>query len=115
MEGCYTHRHDSYFSAKTLVHEWGHLRWGLFDEYPIGDDIKDHFYRSMTNGEIEPTRCSRDVRGHTKNRVTGEQCKIDPVRQVPEADCRFYENDDQTTAQASLMFSTSLSSVCQYI
>ena len=24
----------SIFSAKVIVHEWGHLRWGLRDEYP---------------------------------------------------------------------------------
>mgnify|MGYP001795951420 FL=1 len=94
-----------------IVHEWGHLRWGLFDEYPIGDNIRDHFYNSITTGELEPTRCSRGVRGMTRNRRTGEQCKLDPLTSMPEADCRFYENDDQTKALGSLMYSTSLTSV----
>ena len=22
--------------GQLLVHEWAHLRWGIFDEYPLG-------------------------------------------------------------------------------
>ena len=25
-------------TEKTVVHEWAHLKWGLFDEYAVTDD-----------------------------------------------------------------------------
>ena len=29
--------------GKTIVHEWAHYRWGVFDEFPTEDDAT--FYR----------------------------------------------------------------------
>ncbi|XP_041474476.1 calcium-activated chloride channel regulator 1-like [Lytechinus variegatus] len=50
--------------GKVLVHEWGHLRWGLFNEYPdpVGDqnDIR-HFYQSMEDGKYKPVVCSLGI------------------------------------------------------
>ncbi|XP_063058171.1 calcium-activated chloride channel regulator 3A-1-like [Engraulis encrasicolus] len=39
--------------SKVLVHEWGHLRWGLYDEY----NEEQPFYRPSDGTEIRPTRC----------------------------------------------------------
>ncbi|KAJ8047303.1 Calcium-activated chloride channel regulator 1 [Holothuria leucospilota] len=46
--------------GRVLVHEWGHYRWGLFNEY--ADDIADpdnvqHIYRSTVDRKHKPTRC----------------------------------------------------------
>jgi hypothetical protein len=38
------------FPGKTLVHEWGHFRWGVFDEYPI----QTHYY--IDKGRYQPTQ-----------------------------------------------------------
>ncbi|ELT92468.1 hypothetical protein CAPTEDRAFT_210217 [Capitella teleta] len=46
--------------GKVLVHEWGHYRFGLYDEYPLSD--KERFYRS-SSGSIEATRCSLEIDG----------------------------------------------------
>ncbi|KAJ8028766.1 Calcium-activated chloride channel regulator 1 [Holothuria leucospilota] len=46
--------------GRLLVHEWGHFRWGLFNEYPdsVEDDrYSDHFYLSSTTGLYEPVAC----------------------------------------------------------
>eukprot|EP00057_Strongylocentrotus_purpuratus_P013048 XP_011667522.1 PREDICTED: calcium-activated chloride channel regulator 1-like [Strongylocentrotus purpuratus] len=40
--------------GRILVHEWGHYRWGLFNEYPddVGDaDHVTHFYQSMEGNQ----------------------------------------------------------------
>lgn len=49
--------------GRVLVHEWGHYRWGLFNEY--ADEIADpdhsqEFYFSPTKQVWVPTRCSLD-------------------------------------------------------
>ena len=47
------------FTGRVLVHEWGHYRWGLFDEYadPVGDpDNYKEFYYSWITGLWEGVR-----------------------------------------------------------
>ncbi|XP_072168409.1 calcium-activated chloride channel regulator 1-like [Diadema setosum] len=47
--------------GRVLAHEWGHLRWGLFNEYPdpIGDpDHFAYFYQSPSDNKWKPTSCS---------------------------------------------------------
>jgi hypothetical protein len=39
-------------AENVLVHEWGHLRWGLFDEYPL--EKNKRFY--LEDGVWHPTR-----------------------------------------------------------
>lgn len=45
------------FTGKVFTHEWGHLRWGLFDEYA---SVKDHFGIPiefyLQKGNWEPVR-----------------------------------------------------------
>ena len=40
-------------TEKTLAHEWAHLRWGLFDEYPI--DAQDAEF-CRYDSACQPTR-----------------------------------------------------------
>ena len=44
------------FGKQTLVHEWAHYRWGVYDEYPV-DENAPQFYAAQ-NGIYEGTRCS---------------------------------------------------------
>ena len=47
--------------GRTLVHEWGHLRWGLRDEYPVAGE--ERFYRD-SNGGVEAVKCGKHMKGH---------------------------------------------------
>ncbi|KAI8482146.1 chloride channel [Branchiostoma belcheri] len=93
-------------NGKTFVHEWGHLRWGLFDEYgyedPSGESYP-HFYRPSVGG-VQPTRCSAKVDGTHRNMVTGARCQLDPTTGVYEPECRFYPLPQSNQATASYMF-----------
>ena len=51
------------FIGKAVVHEWGHYRWGLFDEYwSPGQSGTNQFYVDG-NGNIAPTRCGLAISG----------------------------------------------------
>ena len=93
------------------MHEWGHLRWGLFDEYPITGDITEHFYISPTTNNIQPTRCNINVVGELINEATQVACNIDPATSLPEANCRFIPDSARTQALASFMYRQELPSV----
>ena len=45
---------------KVIVHEWAHLRYGVFDEFPTG--AVPHFYTGP-HGDLEGTRCSLAIPG----------------------------------------------------
>ncbi|KTF93947.1 hypothetical protein cypCar_00027290, partial [Cyprinus carpio] len=61
--------------GRVLVHEWAHLRWGVYDE---NNDKKPFYY---SNGRIEPTRCSKNIEGQFYEVTAGgslQQCRTDP-------------------------------------
>ncbi|XP_015272169.1 PREDICTED: epithelial chloride channel protein-like [Gekko japonicus] len=104
--------HDVYGSrGRVLVHEWAHLRWGVFDEY--NNDAP--FYPAGQN-RVEATRCSADVTGKyvfsTKDGKT-RTCRYDHRTQVYEAGCQFVPDRKQSTP-ASIMYMQSLSSVIEF-
>lgn len=41
-----------YFTDSVVVHEWGHLRWGLKDEYPT---LKKAGVENTVNGVVSET------------------------------------------------------------
>ncbi|XP_072164867.1 calcium-activated chloride channel regulator family member 3-like [Diadema setosum] len=51
---------DRYGSpGQVIVHEWAHLRYGVFDEHANPGDINDHeFYTNPITDEVEATRCA---------------------------------------------------------
>ncbi|ELU16490.1 hypothetical protein CAPTEDRAFT_137927 [Capitella teleta] len=66
IPGKWTHLTDGFFLddsipldmgalEKVLVHEWGHLRFGVFDEYPLSPN--QNFYVTSA-GMVESSRCS---------------------------------------------------------
>ena len=49
------------YPFQVIVHEWGHLRYGVFDEYPTA--AESNYFYSASNGEIEGTRCTFGLKG----------------------------------------------------
>ncbi|XP_073673899.1 calcium-activated chloride channel regulator 1-like [Garra rufa] len=96
--------------GKVFVHEWAHLRWGVYDE----TNDKEPFYYS--NRRIEATRCSKDIKGQFYEVTAGgslQGCRIDPQTSLPTEKCKFFPNKNQNT-KSSLMFMPSLDSVSTF-
>ncbi|KAL1260511.1 hypothetical protein QQF64_008338 [Cirrhinus molitorella] len=96
--------------GEVFVHEWAHLRWGVYDE----SNEKEPFYHS--NRRIEATRCSKNIEGKFHEVTTGgslERCKRDPQTSLFTEECKFFPNKNQNT-NSSLMFLPSLDSVITF-
>ncbi|XP_075038533.1 calcium-activated chloride channel regulator 1-like [Mixophyes fleayi] len=97
--------------GRVFVHEWAHLRWGIFDEY--NNDIPFYLTRQ---GNVEATRCPLSINGLSKIEVCmgakcdKENCEIDPTTGVYEEGCEFYPDKNQTV-QESIMYSQALDPV----
>ncbi|XP_014388247.1 PREDICTED: calcium-activated chloride channel regulator 2 isoform X2 [Myotis brandtii] len=94
--------------GRVFVHEWAHLRWGVFDEY----NNEKPFYINGQN-QIKVTRCSSDITGIfvcEKGPCPQENCIISELFQ---GGCMFLYNSTQNAA-ASIMFMQSLSSVVEF-
>ncbi|XP_008107509.3 calcium-activated chloride channel regulator 1 [Anolis carolinensis] len=104
--------HDVYGPrGRVLVHEWAHLRWGVFDEY--NNDAP--FYTTGVN-QAEATRCSAGITGQyifRSNTGAARKCKFEYRTQLYEPGCQFIP-DKKQTASASIMYMQSLSSAMQF-
>ena len=93
------------FVARTIIHEWGHFRWGLFDEYPHGR--YDSYYRGGENHvEVIPLTCAKHMRGEFTS-LEGELCDSKyMLREGPfeTNKCHFVDNRKDPGVRASLMF-----------
>uniref|UniRef100_A0A8C0G7Q0 Calcium-activated chloride channel N-terminal domain-containing protein n=1 Tax=Chelonoidis abingdonii TaxID=106734 RepID=A0A8C0G7Q0_CHEAB len=95
--------------TKVFVHEWAHLRWGVFDDY--NNDAP--FYVSV---DLEKQVCSASITGKyivqscTGNSCTTRECKYDEQTKLYEAGCKFVPDKTQN-APASIMYMQSLPSV----
>ncbi|XP_066232797.1 calcium-activated chloride channel regulator 2 isoform X2 [Saccopteryx leptura] len=90
--------------GRVFVHEWAHLRWGVFDEY----NNEKPFYINGQN-QIKATRCPSDITGMfvcEKGPCPQEDCIISKLFQEG---CMFVYNSTQN-ATTSIMFMQSLSS-----
>ncbi|KAF8790573.1 Calcium-activated chloride channel regulator like protein [Argiope bruennichi] len=86
---------------RQLVHEWAHLRYGVFDEYGIpGDKRYPMFYHE--NSKIRPTSCVRDIKGWIESR-DGGPCTMNLDGEV-DSDCIFIPNMHSNEAKASIMY-----------
>ncbi|XP_053777202.1 calcium-activated chloride channel regulator 1-like [Desmodus rotundus] len=101
--------------GRVFVHEWAHLRWGVFDEY----NVDQPFYISSRNA-IEATRCSTQITGINVvlQKCQGSKCITRPCRRdsrtgLYEANCTFIPKKSQTTRE-SIMFMQSLNSVTEF-
>ncbi|XP_007424185.1 calcium-activated chloride channel regulator 1-like isoform X1 [Python bivittatus] len=97
--------------GRVLVHEWAHLRWGVFDEYNYDAPFYD-----AGQGKFEATRCSADVTGkYIFPTGQGEyrKCKYVKGTKLYESGCLFVPEKIQSTP-VSIMYSQSLPSVTQF-
>ncbi|XP_063058169.1 calcium-activated chloride channel regulator 1-like [Engraulis encrasicolus] len=82
--------------SKVLVHEWGHLRWGLYDEY----SEEQPFYHPSNGMGFEATRCSKDIKGRLCVMTDKNTCldcdpkTFDPITGLPLKDCVFLPRQD---------------------
>lgn len=91
--------------GRVFVHEWAHLRWGVFDEY--NDDIP--FYISK-QGKVEATRCPLTLGGVYKvpdGRGRFLDCETDAQTGLYEEDCAFMPSADQDVHE-SVMYGQAL-------
>ncbi|XP_036612521.1 calcium-activated chloride channel regulator 1-like [Trichosurus vulpecula] len=99
--------------GKILVHEWAHLRWGVFEEY----NEAEPFYQS--NGENVPVKCSKAITGTNREYTcSGGHCSVRSCRTDPKTgklnkDCLFIPDKVQTE-KASIMFMQSIDSVVEF-
>ncbi|XP_072145775.1 calcium-activated chloride channel regulator 1-like isoform X3 [Dermacentor andersoni] len=89
-------------AAYTFVHEWAHLRYGVFDEYGTrGDDSFPETY--CVDGQVQLSACSENI-PFTANLKNGSPCPTDEK-------CHFGEDcivkpyiGHKTLAESSIMF-----------
>ncbi|XP_041064000.1 calcium-activated chloride channel regulator 1-like isoform X2 [Carcharodon carcharias] len=95
--------------GKVFVHEWAHLRWGVFDEY----NNLVPFY--LSNGTYEATRCSKKIVGKISDCTSSPctSCDIDPNSGLPKGNCKFYPAKSQTSS-SSIMYMQALSNVVEF-
>ncbi|KAM3840700.1 calcium-activated chloride channel regulator 4 [Vipera latastei] len=94
--------------GRVFVHEWAHLRWGVFDEY----NYDAPFYVSKEK-EVEATRCSASVTGvyiFPTGPGNHRDCKFQKDTQMYEPGCQFVPHKFQSTPE-SIMYMQSLPSV----
>ncbi|XP_059370714.1 calcium-activated chloride channel regulator 1-like [Carassius carassius] len=97
-------------NGRVFVHEWAHLRWGVYDEF----NGQKPFYHS--NGRIEATRCSKNIGGQFYEVTAGkslQQCHIDLETSLPTKGCMFFPNRNQIT-NSSIMFLPGLDPVTAF-
>ncbi|XP_071985305.1 calcium-activated chloride channel regulator 1-like [Engystomops pustulosus] len=100
--------------GKVFVHEWAHLRWGVFDEYN-----SDTPYYISGNRKVEATRCSVDIFGENViqkcqgNLCYVSPCNIDPTTNLYEKGCVFVP-DQWTPVTTSLMYMQALPPVTKF-
>ncbi|XP_058393099.1 calcium-activated chloride channel regulator 4-like [Diceros bicornis minor] len=101
-------------SGRLFVHEWAHLRWGVFDEYN-----EDEPYYSAKSKKIEATRCSTGITGINRvhkcqgNSCVTRACRTDSKTKLYEKECQFFPDKDQTE-KASIMFMQGIDSVVEF-
>ncbi|NP_001267595.1 chloride channel accessory 4 gene 1 L homeolog precursor [Xenopus laevis] len=97
--------------GRVFVHEWAHLRWGVFDEY---NHDKPFYFAG--NGKVEATRCSADIIGtYTKQNCQGNQCAclFDQQTGLYEDGCVFVPETYQFVKE-SIMYLQALPSVSEF-
>ncbi|KAM4021806.1 calcium-activated chloride channel regulator 1-like [Anomaloglossus baeobatrachus] len=100
--------------GRTFVHEWAHLRWGVFDEY-------NHEVPYYISGElkVEATRCSINLKGKNTAQECEEElcsvrnCKVDADTGLYEQSCLFLPEKDQNVPE-SIMYSAAIPSIISF-
>ncbi|XP_004603684.2 calcium-activated chloride channel regulator 1 [Sorex araneus] len=99
--------------GRAFVHEWAHLRWGVFNEY----NDNQRFYSSK--GKIKPVTCPSTITGENKEKKCSggscfdRPCRPDRVTGLYTKDCRFLPHAVQRD-KTSIMYLQSLMSVVAF-
>ena len=91
----------------TIVHEWGHLRWGLRDEYPVNN--YPGFYHG-SNGKVTAVKCGKYMNGSHIDYRHGGECLLNRTTGLPPSTC-YFKADTDAGVEASIMFYHNVSSV----
>ncbi|XP_040264680.1 calcium-activated chloride channel regulator 1-like [Bufo bufo] len=104
--------------GRVFVHEWAHLRWGVYDEYN-----EDKPYYVSGSSKVEATRCSPDIWGINVMKTSecfGESCPtkaclFDSAIGLYEEGCVFlpYTSTSQFS-QESIMYTPAFSTVTDF-
>ncbi|XP_038167843.1 calcium-activated chloride channel regulator 4A-like isoform X2 [Arvicola amphibius] len=100
--------------GRLFVHEWAHLRWGVFDEYN-----EEKPYYAASSKKIEATRCTLGITGVNQVRkcqgdsCTSRSCRTNSTTKLYERDCQFFLDKDQSE-KASIMYMQSIESVTEF-
>ncbi|PKU48328.1 endophilin-b1 isoform x4 [Limosa lapponica baueri] len=77
--------------GRVFVHEWAHLRWGVFDEY--NNDVPFYVSRNSKKASVEATSCPAGVTGSPIfSECNGDKCEPRDCRyngQLYEKGCVF--------------------------
>ncbi|XP_056383987.1 calcium-activated chloride channel regulator 1-like [Hyla sarda] len=99
--------------GRVFVHEWAHLRWGVFDEYnPLTPFYIDN------NRKIEATRCPAGLQGVAVKQCTGGSClctekDIDVETGLYKDGCVFVP-DKNIASKHSIMYLQAAQSVSEF-
>jgi calcium-activated chloride channel regulator 4 len=104
---------NKYQSIKTygpmknvLVHEWAHLRYGVFDENPTEPHESNFYFNS--NNEIDAIRCSTNIKGKLRDPfMPNGTCTSFLPSGLPDPVCIFEDDVKQHNTKrnfASLMY-----------
>ncbi|XP_055978829.1 calcium-activated chloride channel regulator 1 [Sorex fumeus] len=99
--------------GRAFVHEWAHLRWGVFNEY----NDNQRFY--LSKGKIKPVTCPSTITGENKEKKCSggscfdRPCRPDRVTGLYTKECHFLPHADQTD-KTSIMYLQSLMSVVEF-
>ncbi|XP_067667287.1 calcium-activated chloride channel regulator 3A-1-like [Haliotis asinina] len=92
----------------TFVHEFAHLRYGVFDEYGLGTETFPFLY--VEDDTLVPTGCASTI---TLGAYRGN-CTISPLTGTPGPDCYLVPDRTRNTAGASVMYDPSLHKVTTF-
>ncbi|KAG9483191.1 hypothetical protein GDO78_009246 [Eleutherodactylus coqui] len=97
--------------GRVFVHEWAHLRWGVFDEY----NSLSPFYIANSH-DVEATRCPVGLKGaYIMEKCSGNkcECKKDLDTGLYEDGCRFVPDKSDASKQ-SIMYLQALPTVSEF-
>ncbi|XP_062412566.1 calcium-activated chloride channel regulator 1-like [Sardina pilchardus] len=94
--------------GRVFVHEWAHLRWGLYDEY----SEEEPFYLSG-EGNVEATRCSINITGQQCMPGDCKPCETNITTGLPTSECMFVVNNS-SSAKESIMAIQGLDIVSEF-
>ncbi|KAG1682130.1 Calcium-activated chloride channel regulator 1 [Nymphon striatum] len=94
--------------SRTLVHEWAHFRYGVFDEY---GGVKNKQYKQfyLDGEDFHPVTCEENIPGFFE-REDGEECLFEDYNNG----CIFKPAESEVDITSSIMYLPYLNSINQF-